>query len=156
MSLAARTREILKLFPCIHEALRVGVINYTAAARYLPITGDNEAVASALRRYSEQLSSETNDSRDVTITMHSEFPSDSDTSLPDNPPNSPEDPITWLLISGEIEPWFFGYLLLSCHTNDIAVHDVYALDSLGVIGVPKPAAATALRCIERVCELTPG
>lgn len=55
MSLAERTRKALKAAPFIHEALRAGVVSYTAAARYLDVKGDTDAIASAIRRYTDAL-----------------------------------------------------------------------------------------------------
>jgi hypothetical protein len=56
MTLAARTREAVRARPFLHDALRAGVLNHTAAARYLDLgEGDEEAVAAALRRYGEDL-----------------------------------------------------------------------------------------------------
>ncbi len=54
-SLAESTREAVRNQPFLQTALRAGVLNYTAAARYLPVEGDLEAIATALRRYAEEL-----------------------------------------------------------------------------------------------------
>lgn len=56
MTVASETREAVRARPFLHSALRAGVLNYTAAARYLDVgDGDEEAVAAALRRYAEEL-----------------------------------------------------------------------------------------------------
>ncbi|WP_255196598.1 DUF7523 family protein [Halorarius litoreus] len=54
MTVASETREAVRREPFLHAALRAGVLNYTAAARYLDV-GDEEAVAAALRRYAKDL-----------------------------------------------------------------------------------------------------
>ncbi|MFC7155041.1 hypothetical protein ACFQPA_06180 [Halomarina halobia] len=54
MSLAAETRAAVRARPFLYDALRAGVVNYAAAARYLDV-GDEEAVTAALRRYAEEL-----------------------------------------------------------------------------------------------------
>lgn len=54
MSLAERTREAIRARPFLYDALRAGVLNYTATARYLDV-GDEEAVAAALRRFADEL-----------------------------------------------------------------------------------------------------
>jgi hypothetical protein len=54
-SLAARTREAVRAEPFLHDALRAGVLNYTAVARYLEVEGEHDAIATALRRYAEDL-----------------------------------------------------------------------------------------------------
>jgi len=54
MSLAERTRAAVRETPFLHEAVRAGLVNYRAAARYLDV-GPEEAVAAALRRYAADL-----------------------------------------------------------------------------------------------------
>ena len=56
MSLAAETREAVRRRPILYDALRAGIVNYTAAAGRLDLDGDREAVATALRRFAESLS----------------------------------------------------------------------------------------------------
>ncbi len=56
MSLAAETRAAVRRHPFVLDGLRAGVVNYTAAARYLDVEGDEDAVATALRRFAEDLS----------------------------------------------------------------------------------------------------
>ncbi|MFT4958602.1 MAG: hypothetical protein ACI9EZ_001934, partial [Halobacteriales archaeon] len=55
MSLAERTREAARARPFLVEGLRAKVVNYTAAARFLDVDGEVDAVATALRRYGEGL-----------------------------------------------------------------------------------------------------
>jgi hypothetical protein len=55
MSLAAEAREAARAEPFLHRALEAGVVNYRAAAAYLDLDGDPDAVATALRRYAEEL-----------------------------------------------------------------------------------------------------
>jgi hypothetical protein len=54
VTVAADTRRAVRERPFLRDALRAGVLNYTAAARFLDV-GDEEAVAAALRRYAEDL-----------------------------------------------------------------------------------------------------
>lgn len=54
MSLAAETRAAVRARPFLLEGLRAGVINYTAAARFLDV-GETDAVAAALRRFADDL-----------------------------------------------------------------------------------------------------
>lgn len=70
MSLAADTRRAVRREPFVFEALRSGVLNYTAAARYLDV-GEIEPVAVALRRYGEDLPERETSARDVRVTMQS-------------------------------------------------------------------------------------
>ena len=56
MTVAAETRRAVRENPFLRDALRAGVVNYTAAARFLDVgAGDEEAVAAALRRYEADL-----------------------------------------------------------------------------------------------------
>jgi hypothetical protein len=70
MSLAERTREKANGHPFLVEGLRTGVVNYTAAARYLDVEGDVDAVATALRRYADDLDPIDRREYDVRVTMH--------------------------------------------------------------------------------------
>ena len=71
MSLAAETRRAADEHPFLRTALRAGVVNYTAAARFLEIDGEIDAVATALRRYAEELPAYERDARDVRVRMES-------------------------------------------------------------------------------------
>lgn len=71
MSIAERTRDAVRREPFLQEALRAGVVNYTAAARYLDVDAGEEAVAAALRRYAEELAALPAPSADARVTMQS-------------------------------------------------------------------------------------
>ncbi|WP_126664658.1 DUF7523 family protein [Haloterrigena salifodinae] len=71
MSLAAETRRTAEEHPFLVTALRAGIVNYTAAARFLEVDGETDAIATALRRYAEELSAYETDSRDVRVRMES-------------------------------------------------------------------------------------
>jgi len=67
-TLADRAREAARRHPFVLEGLAAGVVNYTAAARFLDLAGEEEAVAAALRRYAGDLRRST-DGRDARVTM---------------------------------------------------------------------------------------
>lgn len=71
MSLAANAREAARRHPFLLLGIRAGVVNYTAAARFLDVDGDVEAVATALRRFGEELPELDFESRDARVTMKS-------------------------------------------------------------------------------------
>lgn len=71
MSLAADARDAVHERPFLLEALRAGVVNYSAAARELDLGDDEAAVATALRRYAARLPPRTVEARRATVTMHS-------------------------------------------------------------------------------------
>lgn len=71
MTVAEAARAAVDDRPFLHEALRAGVCNYAAAAAALDVDGDDDAVATALRRYAEDLGQRSVDSRDARVTMRS-------------------------------------------------------------------------------------
>lgn len=71
MSLAAEAREAVREHPFLLSALRAGVVNHRAAAEFLELDGDPDAVATALRRFAETLPEYETESRDARVTMHS-------------------------------------------------------------------------------------
>lgn len=71
MSLAAETRRAVRASPFLLAALRAGVVNYAAAARFLDVEGDEDAVATALRRFEAELPAHATESRSVRVTMES-------------------------------------------------------------------------------------
>ena len=71
MSTAEATRDAVRSHPFLLQALRAGVLNYTAAASVLEVDGDDEAVATALRRFAEELPAFETASRDARVTMQS-------------------------------------------------------------------------------------
>ena len=71
MSLAAETRAAVRARPWLLDALRAGVVNYAAAAASLDVEGDRDAIATALRRFEDDLPDVDDDARDVTVRMRS-------------------------------------------------------------------------------------
>ncbi|MFB6121043.1 MAG: hypothetical protein ABEJ68_08020 [Halobacteriaceae archaeon] len=69
MTLAERTRDAARAHPFLLAALRAGVCNYAAAARFLDVAGDPDAVATALRRFAEELPDRETDVRDARVRM---------------------------------------------------------------------------------------
>jgi hypothetical protein len=70
-SLAAETREAVRSRPFLRDALRAGVVNYAAAATFLDLAGEKEAVAAALRRHADELPPYRTESRRARVTMRS-------------------------------------------------------------------------------------
>ena len=71
MSTAEATRDAVRRRPFLLHALRAGVLNYTAAATFLDLDGENDAIATALRRFAEELPPFETGSRDARVTMQS-------------------------------------------------------------------------------------
>ncbi len=70
MSLASETRAAAREHPFLLAGLRAGVINYTAAARFLDV-GEPEAVAAALRRFADEQPAYVSPDRSVRVTIES-------------------------------------------------------------------------------------
>ena len=78
MSLAAATREAIRNQPALYDALRAGIVNYTAAADSLDLDGDREAIATALRRFATELDETAStgaDGRSIAVRLHSDLES---------------------------------------------------------------------------------
>ncbi|WP_117591554.1 DUF7523 family protein [Haloprofundus halophilus] len=71
MSLAADARDAARERPFLLTALRAGVVNYAAAASHLDVDGETDAIATALRRYAEELPPLETEPRDARVTMQS-------------------------------------------------------------------------------------
>lgn len=71
MTVAAETRAAVDRRPFLRAALGAGVVSYAAAAARLDIDGDEDAVATALRRYAAELPDPAIASRDARVRMRS-------------------------------------------------------------------------------------
>ena len=71
MSLAAEARQAVRERPTLHRALRAGVVNYRAAADSLDLDGDPDAVATALRRFADELEPLSTRAVEATVRMQS-------------------------------------------------------------------------------------
>ncbi|PSQ18427.1 hypothetical protein BRD00_05035 [Halobacteriales archaeon QS_8_69_26] len=165
-TLADRAREAARRHPFLLAGLATGVVNYTAAARFLDLSGEEEAVATALRRYAEDLERST-DGREARVTMRtgvgvgSDPPGDS----PDTAGNG-SDPLlsvggtavtdggdhTALLARGSVDGPALAAVL---RRMDAAGIDPAAAGVAGdalVVVVGRRAGADALRVVEDALE----
>ena len=71
MSVAERTRDVAREHPFLVAALRAGIVNHSAAAEFLDVDGETDAVATALRRFAESLPAYATEARTTVVTMHS-------------------------------------------------------------------------------------
>jgi hypothetical protein len=71
MSLAAATRDAVRERPFLLAALRAGVVNYRAAADFLDLDGETDAVAAALRRFAADLPDHESRTASARVEMHS-------------------------------------------------------------------------------------
>lgn len=153
MSLAADTREAVRERPVLYDALRAGVVNYTAAAETLDIDGDREAIATALRRFTESLSENTDEPTDRSLTVRMDRSVDPDEL--DAVPSTVEtagvdDAVTAVRARGGVDA---EMLATVCDRLRIAEIDILAASvaaDLLVVVVPQRAGVDTLRTVEAV------
>ena len=153
MSLAAETREAVRERPVLYDALRAGVVNYTAAAETLAIDGDREAIATALRRFTESLSENADEPTDRSLTVRMDRSVDPDEL--DAVPSTVEtagvdDAVTAVRARGGVDA---EMLATVCDRLRIAEIDILAASvaaDLLVVVVPQRAGVDTLRTVEAV------
>jgi hypothetical protein len=156
VTLAAETREAARAEPFVHDALRAGVVNYTAAARFLDVGVDVEAVATALRRYAETLeatgSEDPGRPANVTMQRGTGIADATDESailvvgeagvVPD------EGSLTAILATGSVEVETLERVLGRLRIADVPVQAAGISEGTLTVAVPDLEAATALRLVE--------
>ena len=153
MSLAADTREAVRQRPVLYDALRAGIVNYTAAAETLDIDGDREAIATALRRFTESLSENADEPTDRSLTVRMDRSVDPDEL--DAVPSTVEtagvdDAVTAVRARGGVDA---EMLATVCDRLRIAEIDILAASvaaDLLVVVVPQRAGVDTLRTVEAV------
>lgn len=175
MSLAAETRGAVRARPWLLRALRAGVVNYTAAAESLDIEGDRDAIATALRRFEDDLPDGDVEARDVTVRMRSgvglagtDAVSEGESATQSD--SADADPLvsvggerilqgggqlTAILADGDVDA-----AALSAVLDRLAAENV-VVDAAGVAGdrlvvvVPRSDGANALRLVEEALAAVP-
>ncbi|MFB6093248.1 MAG: hypothetical protein ABEK02_09585 [Haloquadratum sp.] len=178
MSLAADTRAAVRARPWLLRALRAGVVNYAAAAASLDVDGDTDSIATALRRFEDDLAPPEAVDRDVTVRMRSGVglagadvltgatetavedtaseggaatePDESDVLLAvgDEAIVTADGSLTALVVDGDVDPG-----ALSAVVDRLAAENV-VVDAAGVAGetlvvvVPRTDGPNALRLVE--------
>lgn len=169
-NLAAEARAAAREHPFLVAALRAGVTNYAAAARFLDVDGDPDAVATALRRYAEDLPGYATEARDARVTMRSGLAAVGDGDATENEDGdqrpllsvngdgyAPDGgPLTGVLATGGVDPAALRTVL-----NRLAVADVdpeaagVAADALVVV-VGRRDGPDAVRAVEAALEVVPA
>ncbi|MFP8954972.1 hypothetical protein ACLI4Z_18745 [Natrialbaceae archaeon A-arb3/5] len=161
MSLAAETRRAARDQPFLVAALRAGVVNYTAAARFLDVDGETDAVATALRRYAEELSDYETESRDVRVRMESGIGPVSDD---DAPPilsvggtelGAGSGEQTAIIATGAVDATALAATIRTLSVAGIEPTTAGVADSTMVIVVDRLDGANALRAVERALGRVP-
>jgi hypothetical protein len=165
MSLAARTREAVRAHPFLYAALRAGVCNYTAAARYLDLGADDEeAVVAALRRYAADLSDYDPAGRDARVAMKSGLGRVEDGDGGDTGPlltvgdvafTADGGSMTGLLVTGEVDATALRHVLGALAADEIAVEAAGVTDAALLVVVSRRAGADAVRVVEGALETVP-
>lgn len=170
MSLAARTREALREQPFLLDALRAGVVNYTALARHLDV-GDPEAVAAALRRFAEDLDARPASGKgrvrmkrgieNIDTVTNGEANSETETGTGTHEKELLRvqgqrfgldgGSLTAILAAGEPDPIALARALARCNVQDIDVRAAGIADALVVV-VDQRDGPDALRAIEGVFD----
>ncbi|MFB6086800.1 MAG: hypothetical protein ABEJ84_08385 [Halodesulfurarchaeum sp.] len=145
-SIAAETRREIENSPHLRQALRAGIVNFTAAARKLDVSGETEAVASALRRYAEELPPLETDHA-VRVRMERGVDHGAVTVQGTSP--DAEDH-TAISLDGEIPPELFGRVLSAFAGTDLEICGAGVVDGSGVVLVNRGDGSQALRLIEAV------
>lgn len=159
MSLAADARDAVDERPFLREALRAGVVNYAAAARLLDVGDDEEAVATALRRYAERLPDRSVDARRATVTMHSGLaPTEDDGALlaVDGAGYAADGgDLTGVLATGEVDAATLGHALGRLGAAGVEPVAAGAAGDGLVVVVERRDGPRALQVVEAALEAVP-
>ncbi|MDS0277861.1 hypothetical protein NDI85_08640 [Halomicroarcula sp. S1AR25-4] len=156
MSLAAATREAVRARPSLYDALRAGVVNYTAAARTLDVDGDTDAVATALRRFAEELPDDPAHESEARVSMRSGVgradggDSDGDVLLEmgDTAFLDGAGSLTGIVASGDLSPAALGDVLGRLRAAEVPVEAAGVADDSLVVVVERRDGPDALRVVE--------
>ena len=182
MSLAAETRAAVRARPWLLAALRAGVVNYAAAAASLGVEGDADAVATALRRFEDDLSTLEADTRDVTVRMRSgvglagdeiavgdevEAGDDEDATGSEAAAVDPlvsvggthvlrsDGRLTAILADGDVDARALSTVVDRLHAENVVVDVAGVAGDRLVVVVPRADGANALRVVEDALAAVP-
>lgn len=158
MSLAARTRSAVDERPVLYDALRAGIVNYSAAARQLPVDGDEEAIATALRRYAEDLDAPADEGPAVRVRMTSGLDwagkEDGEESVLTVGEQALVDGSgsTAIVAAGTVPVHALTDVLSRLRIEGIAVQGAGVTEEALVVAVSRTAGANALRVVENTLD----
>jgi hypothetical protein len=156
MSLASDTREAVRAHPFIYEGVRAGILNYSAAARYLGV-GDTDAVVAALRRYAEELPEPPETDRDLRVTMHSgvdptDDPAEALLIVGDTALASDGGDATAVVANGDVDADLLATVLGQCSAADIHVEAAAVGEDTLVLVVGRRDGPNVVRLVEANAE----
>lgn len=152
MSTAASTRAAVRSHPFLLMALRAGVLNYTAAARFLGID-DVDAGAAALRRFAAELPEYDPTAPDLRIRVESGIGPDS----PDDDPLFVLDDTAigatggkWAVVraTGNLDPAAVARIMARIDVADVDPIATGYTDDRIVVVVERSASPTVIQCME--------
>lgn len=162
-SLAKHARGAVDSRPFLRDALRAGVVNYAAAARTLDVDGEEDALATALRRYADELPDYDEDARRSSVSMQSgigELDDDADaadalltvngTSYGDGGNR------TALVGTGDVDASVLAPVLHRLSVDDITPEAAGVADAGFVVIVGRREGAKAIRAVEDAIEHVPS
>ncbi len=169
MSLAADTREAVRDRPFLLTALRAGVVNYSAAAAWLVddagLDGDTDAIATALRRFREELTPYDATERHTTVTMRSGVgvasgpDADADPEAPSlrvgDAAIVPPGTATAIVATGDVDAFALATVLDRLGTAGIDVDAAGVADGSLVVVVDRRDGPNAVRAVEGALESVP-
>lgn len=166
MSLAERTRDAARDNPFLVDALRAGVVNYSAGARYLDVDGETDAVATALRRFAEELPDATAEAIDARVTMERGIgpvlePAEATAqevllSVSGRAYAAVDGGKTAILATGDLDLHACREVIAALAVKDVAVDALAYADDVLVFVVPKLDSANALRAAEDALDAVPS
>ncbi len=161
MSLAAETRRAAERHPYLVAALRADVVNFTAAARFLDVDGETDAVATALRRYADDLPAHETMACDARVRMQSGI----------GPVDDLEDALlvvggaalgagvggdeTAIVATGNVGATALSHALETLALEEIAVLAAGVGEGMLAVVVDRLDGADAVRAVERALEDVP-
>lgn len=159
MSTAEATRDAVRSRPFVLSALRAGVLNYTAAAAFLDVEGEEDAIATALRRFADELPAFETESRDARVTMQSGV----GVVDADEAEGEPllraggtavvnGGSLTAVLATGEVDAAALGAVCSRFVAEEVAVHAAATASESLVVVVGRRDGPTAVQVIESVLD----
>ncbi|MGM0683558.1 MAG: DUF7523 family protein [Halobacteriota archaeon] len=175
MSLAADTREAARARPFVLDALRAGVLNHSAAAAWLADEADlgdgdgdadTDAIATALRRFREELPAYATAERAASVSMRSgvglnEDADDAEATDADSllrvggAAVVPEGRDTAVLATGDVDTGALATVLRRLDAAGVAVAAAGVAGDALVVVVGRRDGATAVRVVEAALTSVP-
>jgi len=147
MSVAERTRRAVREDPALYDALRAGVVNYSAAARALDVEGDEESIATALRRFADELPARERSDRRVSVRLHRDVALE-ESAFAGVDLRADWD-VTGIEVKGDVDVGALEVVVGTLRTEEIDVLAAGVADGRLVTAIDRRAGAEALRVVER-------